>query len=314
MESSPVVLPIQDINCPVPAKEELSKENLHQDDNFSYNIKIPEKNNNMATEQPVSSPKNDINEIQNNVIPISVDKIDTDQIDKPIEKTNKCICNLDLNIRSSFMIKVYGILLTQFIITFGLILITQIEIIKKYLLDNSVLFIVLVCCSIAIFITAFIIFLCNPKLLQKVPINYIILFIITICESIILVYISICYTFEYVIGAMSFVLAISFSIFAISFFNKIDIKYLYLAMISLCFLLITYGLLAAIFRNHYLIFLYCFLGAVLFALFIIYDTTVIRDHFSYDDYILAAMTLYFDIIRFFIYVLRFLGASGGKNN
>ena len=122
MESSPVALPIQDINCPVPAKEELSKENLHQDDNFSYNIKIPEKNNNTATEQPVSSPKNDINEIQNNDIPISVDKIDTDQIDKPIEKTNKCICNLDLNIRSSFMIKVYGILLTQFIITFGLII------------------------------------------------------------------------------------------------------------------------------------------------------------------------------------------------
>jgi len=310
MESSPVVLPVQDINCPIPAKEELSKENLQQDNNFSYNIKIQEKPNDMATEQPISSPQNDINEIQNNDIPISVDKID--QIDKPIEKTNKCICNLDLNIRSSFMIKVYGILLTQFIITFGLILITQIEIIKNYLLDNSILFIVLFYSSIAIFLTVFVIFLCNPKLLQKVPINYIILFIITICESIMLVYVSICYTFEYVIGAMSFVLAISLSIFAISFFNKIDIKYLYMSMISLCFLLITYGLLAAIFRNHYLIFLYCFLGAVLFALFIIYDTTVIRDHFSYDDYILAAMTLYFDVIRFFIYVLRILGASGGK--
>ena len=41
------------------------------------------------------------------------------------------------------MIKVYGILLTQLIITFGLILITQIIIIKNYLLGNSILGIVI---------------------------------------------------------------------------------------------------------------------------------------------------------------------------
>ena len=210
------------------------------------------------------------------------------------------------------MIKVYGILLTQFIITFGLILITQIKIIKNYLLHNSKLGIALLCCSIVLFMTAFIIFLCNPKLLQKVPINYFTLFIITICESIILVYVSISYSFEYVIGAISYVLAISLSIFATSFFNKIDIKYIYLLIISLSFLIITYGLLAAIFRNYYLIFLYDFIGGIFFALFILFDTTLIRDHFSYDDYILAAMTLYFDVIRVFIYILRFLGSIGGK--
>ena len=142
MESSPADLPIQDKNYTIPTKEELTKDNLYQKDNFSdnENIQEKEKQNNIVSEKPISSPRNDINEIQKYIIPISVDKIDTVQINKSIEKDKKCVFNisldLNLNIRNAFMIKVYGILLTQFFITFGLILIAQIKIIKNYLLKN----------------------------------------------------------------------------------------------------------------------------------------------------------------------------------
>ena len=115
------------------------------------------------------------------------------------------------------MIKVYGILFTQFIFTFELVLITQIIIIKEYLLNKPVLGIVLICFEAVIFLTTFIVFLCNPKLLQKVQVNYIILTIITVCETIILVYVAIFYSPNYVIGAIAFVIAISIGFFCFSF-------------------------------------------------------------------------------------------------
>ena len=159
---------------------------------------------------------------------------------------------------------------------------------------------------------SFFIFSCNPKLIRKVPINYIILFAITISFTVIVSLISSIYSFPCVLGAMAYLIAICLSMFCIALFNKIDITYLAMALISLSFLALSYGLLAIIVRNYYLIFFYCILVAVLYAFFIVYDTILIRDHFDIDDYIFAALTLYFDIIRLFILILRILGSRSNN--
>ena len=222
--------------------------------------------------------------------------------------------NIDLSIRSGFMLKVYGILLTQFLFTFGIILVCQLNKIKKFLINHIVLYAVLISISAVVFLAAFIVFTCNPNIMKSVPTNYIVLFTITICETILLTYVCILYSFEYIIGAISFVTAICVSIFAISLFNKIDIKFLAMSIVTLCFLLFTYGLLALIVRNYYLHFLYCFIASIIFTLFIVYDTQMIRDHFDVDDYIFAALTLYFDIIRLFIEILKILGSKNRRND
>lgn len=47
-------------------------------------------------------------------------------------------------------------------------------------------------------------------------------------------------------------------------------------------------------------------------IYIIYDTQLIvgnkENKYTIDDYIFAAMALYIDIIRMFIYILRILGS------
>lgn len=222
--------------------------------------------------------------------------------------------NIDLDIRSKFLLKVFGILLTQFIFTFATILICQIETIKKFLFSHTLLYIILLSFSGFIFITAFIIFICNPNLVRKVPHNYIILFSITICETILLTYISILYQFEYILGAISFIIAICLALFSIALFNKIHFKFLTMSLIILLYVAIAYGIIAIIVRNYYIRFLYCLIGAVIFSLFIVYDTQLIRDEYSTDDYIFAALTLYFDVIRLFIQILRILGNSGRSRN
>ena len=80
----------------------------------------------------------------------------------------------------------------------------------------------------------------------------------------------------------------------------------------------AYGLLAAIFRKYYLDFLYCIIGAIIFSLFLVFVTQKVAHYdecrFSIDDYIFRALTLYFDIVRFFVIILRLFGGYGGGNN
>ena len=294
------------------------------DKNVGLNEEFPKVEiNNNNNENNKSSNKKLNNELDSNSISFQdknnkdsssqVDNSKRESKDVPIfqEEIN---FNIDANIRSKFLLKVFGILLTQFIFTFGIILICQLNIIKNFLFSHKILYIILMSVSALIFISAFFIFLCKPSVVRKVPHNYIILFSITICETILLAYISILYQFEYVLGSICFVIAICLALFSISLFNKIDIKFLTMALIILLYIGIAYGIIALIVRNYYLRFLYCLLGAIIFALFIVYDTLMIRDKFDVDDYIFAALTLYFDIIRLFIEILRLLGNSErGKN-
>ena len=294
------------------------------DKNIGLNEELPKVeinyNNNENNKSSNEKPNNELNnnsisfQDQNNKDSSSrMDNSKRESKDVPIfqEEIN---FQIDVNIRSKFLLKVFGILLTQFIFTFGIILICQLNIIKNFLFSHKIMYIIIMSVSGLIFLSAFFIFLCKPSIVRKFPHNYFILFSITICETILLAYISILYQFEYVLGSVCFVLAICLALFSISLFNKIDIKFLTMTLIILLYIGIAYGIIALIVRNYYLRFLYCLLGAIIFGLFIIYDTIMIRDKYDVDDYIFAALTLYFDIIRLFIEILRLLGSSERLKN
>ena len=53
-------------------------------------------------------------------------------------------------------------------------------------------------------------------------------------------------------------------------------------------------------------------GAVLFSLYIIYDVSMIMKKVSPEEYILAAATLYLDIINLFIKLLELFGERKQK--
>ncbi len=54
----------------------------------------------------------------------------------------------------------------------------------------------------------------------------------------------------------------------------------------------------------------CTLGAIVFGIYIIIDTQLIMGNGKYqitmDDYILAALVIYIDIIQIFLYIVRLL--------
>jgi len=55
-------------------------------------------------------------------------------------------------------------------------------------------------------------------------------------------------------------------------------------------------------------------GALLFVGFILYDTSLLMHHLGPDDYILAAVSLYLDIINLFLYLLELLRMLQGGDN
>ena len=288
--------------------KDLSKTNSSPID---YKIEIKNQNEKLPSDNKTF---NDINKIDQEIksFPQSEQEKKVSIAESDLNSNLNIHINYYLDMRSKFMLKVYGILLSQLLFTFILVLICQIKKIKDFLLEQKILLIVLMSISLFAFIVIFIIFLCKPTILNKVPQNYICILIVTISVTILLVYISILYPVHLVIGAMSFVLAISLAIFVISLFNKIDIKYLAMAIILLSSCAFDYGLLALIYRSYYLHFLYCLIGGIIYTLYIAFDTISIRDHFSIDDYAFAALTLYLDIVRLFIQLLRILGSASNR--
>ena len=60
--------------------------------------------------------------------------------------------------------------------------------------------------------------------------------------------------------------------------------------------------------------IFSLLGALLFAGYILFDTSQIMLHLGPDDYVVAAVDLYLDVINLFLYLLQFLQSIQGSND
>eukprot|EP00962_Isochrysis_galbana_P039590 scaffold14217_cov120-Isochrysis_galbana.AAC.4 len=49
--------------------------------------------------------------------------------------------------------------------------------------------------------------------------------------------------------------------------------------------------------------------ALIFVGFVIYDTHMIMKYFGVDDFVIAAIELYLDVINLFLFLLQFLAGS-----
>lgn len=71
-------------------------------------------------------------------------------------------------------------------------------------------------------------------------------------------------------------------------------------------ILIAWGLFSVITRSH-LDWVYCLIGSIVFCLHVIYDTQKLSMRYAAtNDYVLAAIELYLDVVNLFLYILRLL--------
>lgn len=211
--------------------------------------------------------------------------------------------------RLGFIRKVYGILSFQLLLTVLMSGLTFIDPIRKFYQTNVAIF--WVCLGISILLIFPLI--CCRSVARTVPTNYIFLTLWTFCEAYMVATCCSFYSPEVVITAASLTCAVTIALTIYACTTKTDFTFMGgLLFVGSCLLLFL-GLFSIIFGN-FLNTLYCVLGVFLFSLYLIYDTQLVMGKFNneyeIDDYIIAAIMIYIDIIQIFLYLLELLG----KNN
>lgn len=269
---------------------------------------------NYSFDQPYS------NYQQQNSYPVSPDFSHTDEHlarhFQKFDETYEVSDNISKHkmMRAGFISKVYGILAFQLSITVAsicFIFIPQVDQFFKTSLSLTLAYVAIVGSLITIIALS-----CCKSIARRVPINYILLILFTVCESYMLQ--IICYQYEphsvLIAGVLTAAVTTVLALYALK--TKTDYTACG-AFLFCCFTILLIGSLISIFwRNYIFETLYACLGIVIYSIYLILDIQLISGKFGHtftiDDYIMASMSVYIDIINLFVTILRLFGRKQKK--
>uniref|UniRef100_A0A7S0HSF5 Transmembrane BAX inhibitor motif-containing protein 4 n=1 Tax=Phaeocystis antarctica TaxID=33657 RepID=A0A7S0HSF5_9EUKA len=224
------------------------------------------------------------------------------------------VANCSAEVRAGFIRKVYGILSMQLLLTVvGAATFMFVESARSFALSST-----------GVFYTA--LFMPFPVLFalfcykNKHPVNMYLLTLFTVCEAytvgvICAVYYEQGYG-EIVLQALLLTAAVFISLTSYVFVTKKDFSWMGGALYMGLIILLVWGFINMLFpiggglgRA-----VFSLMGALLFSGYILYDTSVIMLHMGPDDYIMASVSLYLDIINLFLYLLEILRFMQGGSD
>ena len=166
--------------------------------------------------------------------------------------------------------------------------------------------------AIALYMVSLYALACYPKVARRVPVNYIMLTIFTVSMSWVVAFISSRYSPKIVATAAIMTALMMIGLTAYACLAKTDFTMMggMLAAGSLVLLcMIIFGIFVTN-KFYHAVISACVI--LLMSVYVIYDTQLIVGKNSYkymiDDYIMAALNLYLDLINMFLAVLQLLGA------
>ena len=216
------------------------------------------------------------------------------------------------DLREGFITKVFGIIAYQIFLLFLVVLFAFLnKAFRQLLLTSSLLYwITLITALLCLIIPIF-----KPSLYQKVPTNYIILTIFTLSYSWWIALYTIFFTPSSVLLAVFLTLITVLLITIYAFRSKKDYTVYGGVLFTALNLLLICGILLIFFKIELLYVIEIYGGLLLFCAYLLYDVQLLvgdkSRKFGEDDYILAAINIYLDIIGIFI---RILAIVGNKNN
>lgn len=216
----------------------------------------------------------------------------------------------DKSIRRGFIRKVYGILVVQLLITLSFIAwFTYHEGTKHYVRDHMGIW----WAAFAIMFVCLITMACCGDVRRKAPMNFIFLFIFTLAQSLMLGVAASSFDTEAVLMAVGLCAAVCLGLTIFAFQTKWDFTVMGGALFVALIILVIFGIVAMIFPGRVLTLIYASCGALLFSVYLVYDTQLMmggthKYSISPEEYIFAALNLYLDIVNIFLYILTIIGA------
>ncbi|XP_014788210.1 protein lifeguard 4 [Octopus bimaculoides] len=210
------------------------------------------------------------------------------------------VASAHIYIRMGFLRKVYGILTAQLLVTtLTAAFFILHEPTKLFVQKNQWMLL------IALFATFGVMMVLTLKR-RETPTNYILLFVFTALEAYTVGVIVTFYHVSLVLEAFALTCAVTFGLSIYTLQSKRDFSKLGAGLFSVLWIIILAGLLQIFFQSEMLDKLLAIGGAIVFSLFIVFDTHMMMHKLSAEEYIVASINLYLDIINLFLYILRIL--------
>ncbi|XP_054653513.1 protein lifeguard 2-like isoform X4 [Dunckerocampus dactyliophorus] len=218
----------------------------------------------------------------------------------------------DRNIRRIFIRKVYTILMVQLLVTLAIgCLFTFCDPVKDYIQTNPGWY----WASYGVFFVTYLTLSCCSAPRRQFPWNVILLGIFTLSLSYMTGMLSSFYNTKSVIMCLGITATVCLLVTILSFQTKVDVTSYQGVLLIFCMVMFISGLvLAAVLPFQYVPWLdttYAILGAILFTMFLAFDTQLLMGNKRYtmspEEYIFATLSIYLDIIYIFSFFLQIFG-------
>ncbi|XP_059488771.1 protein lifeguard 4-like [Neocloeon triangulifer] len=208
-----------------------------------------------------------------------------------------------VSIRMAFLRKVYGLVSLQLLFStiMGAVCLLQ-PTIREFVHSNHWLVI------LAMFLSMGILVALHIKR-QEAPANFILLSAFTVVQAYTVAVIVTFYEQAAVLQAFLLTTCVVVGLTVYALQTKKDFSSIGATIFAGLWILLIGGLLQIFIQNTLFELALSVGGAILFSFFIIYDTQMIMYKVSPEEYILATITLYMDIINLFLHILRILEAA-----
>ncbi|KAK3736417.1 hypothetical protein QZH41_004033 [Actinostola sp. cb2023] len=212
------------------------------------------------------------------------------------------VAKTNIKVRLGFLRKVYGILSAQLGLT---ILVATIFMntpwIKSFVQQRPeflvVAFLMSIGCLIALMFKR-----------RESPTNFYLLFVFTLVEAYTLGTLVTFFDKMIVLEAFGMTAATTIALTMYTFQSKKDYSSWGAGLFTVLWILMVAGFMQFFFQSELLEMAYAVTGALLFSAFIVFDTHMLMHKMSPEEYIMASISLYLDIINLFIHILRILDA------
>eukprot|EP00112_Aurelia_sp_Birch-Aquarium-sp1_P010173 Seg2186.3 transcript_id=Seg2186.3/GoldUCD/mRNA.D3Y31 product="Protein lifeguard 4" protein_id=Seg2186.3/GoldUCD/D3Y31 len=237
----------------------------------------------------------------------------TIQMDDPLENREKgsihddmfrsaTVAQSSLQIRLGFIRKVYGILTAQLLlttITAALFMFTQpikefVQESPGFLLGGVVMSLVLI---VALMVKR-----------KETPTNFYLLAAFTLCEAYTIG--TVVTFFDQFVVLQAFILTVgtTIALTVYTFQSKKDFSTWGASLFNILWILVLAGFMQILMPSEILHLGIAVAGAVIFSCFIVFDTHMLIHKLSPEEYIVAAINLYLDILNLFLEILKILDA------
>ena len=219
------------------------------------------------------------------------------------------ISELQKKIRLTFIRKVYIIFFIHLLITLGISCLCFIKKIREFASSHLVVLIV-----VGVIAFGFLIFIeCFNEASRKMPMNYLLFVVWILLEGYLLITLCSYYDKKLVLSCIGILVGVSIGLIIYSFYTKLD--YYFFGGLLCCFIMgiISFVICGIIFKK-WLYILICFGGVFVFSIFLVYNSKIVMKRYDKlygtNDYLIASLNLYLDIINIVNYFLNMIGCCG----